>query len=61
MEQMLFGQILLNFHMVEEEDLKRCLKIQRYQGSNAKPLGAILVEQGLLDERILSTILTVQE
>jgi twitching motility protein PilT len=60
MEQMLFGQILLNFHLITEPDLQRCLNIQRHQGV-PQPLGEILVQEGLIDESILASILSVQK
>ena len=60
MEQMLFGQILLNFHLVDQKDLDYCLGVQSQLGGT-KPLGEILIEEGKLDEKILKTILTVQK
>ncbi len=59
MEPMLFGEILRNFHLASDEDIQRCLQIQ-YHGSQHRPLGEILIDEGLLDANMLSTILTVQ-
>jgi twitching motility protein PilT len=59
MEPILFGQLLLNFHLINEQDLNRCLHLQSQFG-RPKPLGQILIEEGLIDEKMLATILTVQ-
>lgn len=60
MEQMLLGEILLNFRLVEKADLDRCIDLQ--QRLDPQPqLGAILVQQGLIDERVLATVLSVQK
>src|SRR5262249_42321520 len=47
-------------HLITEPDLQRCLNIQRHQGV-PKPLGEILVDEGLIDATILSSILSVQK
>jgi twitching motility protein PilT len=60
MEPMLFGQILLNFHLITEKELNHCLHIQNHIDF-PKPLGKILLEKGLIDLTMLSTILTVQK
>jgi twitching motility protein PilT len=59
MEQLLLGQVLRNFRLVSQEDLDRCLEIQR-RLAEPEPLGRILVDQGYIDESILSTVLTMQ-
>jgi twitching motility protein PilT len=59
MEQNLFGQILLNFSLVTREQLDKCLELQRRQNP-PRMLGEILVEQGLIDDRSLRSILSVQ-
>lgn len=59
MDQMLLGEILLNFRLVEKTDLDRCIDLQ--QRLDPQPqLGSILVQQGLIDERVLATVLSVQ-
>jgi len=59
MDQMLLGEILLNFRLVEKADLDRCIDLQ--QRLDPQPqLGSILVQQGLIDERVLATVLSVQ-
>ena len=47
-------------HVFFEPDLQRCLNIQRHQGV-PQPLGEILLDEGLIDASILSSILTVQK
>jgi twitching motility protein PilT len=59
MEQMLLGEILMNFRLVNQSDLDHCLNIQSHL-DEPKPLGRILIEEGFIDESILSTILTMQ-
>lgn len=60
MEQNLFGQILLNFNLVSKEQLEKAVELQRKQNP-PKLLGEILMEQGLLDEKSLRSILSVQK
>ena len=60
MEPMLFGQILLNFHLISEKELNHCLHIQNHIDF-PKPLGKILLEKGLINLTMLSTILNVQK
>ena len=59
MDNTLFGRILVDFGLVTDADLERCLDVQRRM-NNPKRLGEILIDQGLLDERTLSSILSVQ-
>jgi len=59
MEQMLLGEILLNFHLISENDLARCIQIQ--ERLDPRPLGEILIDHGLIDENILATVLNVQQ
>jgi twitching motility protein PilT len=59
MEQNLFGQILLNLNLVARDQLERCLDLQKRQPL-PRMLGEILVEQGVLDEKTLKSILSVQ-
>jgi twitching motility protein PilT len=60
MEENLFGQILLNFNLVTKDQLEKCIELQRQQTSR-KLLGELLIEQGLLDEKSLRSILSVQK
>jgi twitching motility protein PilT len=60
MEQNLFGQILLNFNLVTKEQLEKAVELQR-KSSPPKLLGEILVEQGLIDDKSLRSILSVQK
>jgi twitching motility protein PilT len=60
MEQMLFGEILVNFHLVSQADLDRCLELQQ-RIDPQPPLGQILIQQKLIDEKVLNTVLTVQK
>ncbi len=60
MEQMLLGEILLNFRLVSKADLERCLDLQ--QRLDPQPmLGSVLLQQGLIDEKVLATVLSVQK
>ncbi|HVR76354.1 MAG TPA: PilT/PilU family type 4a pilus ATPase [Planctomycetota bacterium] len=58
MEPNLFGQILLNLSLISPKQLEQVLSLQR-QGEE-KPLGELLVEQRILDERTVNTILSIQ-
>ena len=60
MEQMLLGEILLNFHLIQEGELRSCLQFQA-QNRPTQPLGEILVERGLINEKVLGTVLSAQE
>lgn len=60
MEENLFGQILLNFNLITKDQLEKALDLQR-RTQPPKLLGEILVEQGMLDEKSLKSILSVQK
>ena len=59
MEQNLFGQILLNFNLLSKEQLEKAIELQK-RTQPPRLLGEILIEQGLIDEKSLKSILTVQ-
>jgi twitching motility protein PilT len=59
MEENLFGTILLNFNLITKEQLEKALEAQR-RTQPPKMLGEVLVEQGVLDEKSLKSILSVQ-
>ncbi len=59
MDETLFGQLLLDFQLITESDLERCLQMQR-RITPPMPLGEILVQEGLINEKTLSSILSVQ-
>ncbi|HYF00092.1 MAG TPA: ATPase, T2SS/T4P/T4SS family [Planctomycetota bacterium] len=60
MEANLFGTILLNFNLCTKEQLEKALEAQR-KSQPPRMLGEILVEQGVLDDRSLKSILSVQK
>jgi len=60
MEENLFGQILLNFNLITKEQLEKALDLQR-RSQAPKRLGELLVEQGMIDEKSLKSILSVQK
>src|SRR5438552_754039 len=60
MEQNLFGQILINFNLLTKEQLEKAIDLQK-KTQPPRLLGEILVEQGMIDERSLKSILTVQK
>ncbi len=60
MEENLFGQILLNFNLITKDQLEKALDLQR-RTQPPRLLGEILVEQGMLDEKSLKSILSVQK
>ncbi len=60
MEENLLGQILLNFNLLSREQLEKAIDAQR-KSQPPKLLGEILVEQGLLDDKSLKSILSVQK
>ncbi len=60
MEQNLFGQILINFNLLTKEQLEKAIDLQR-RTQPPRLLGEILIEQGLIDEKSLRSILTVQK
>ncbi len=59
MERALLGQILISLSLLSEEQLAECLELQKSQKPR-RPLGEILLEQGIIDERSLSFILNQQ-
>jgi len=59
-EKSLFGQILLNFNLVTEDQLDRAIEIQR-EKSPKKRLGEIFMEEGMIDEKTITSILNVQK
>jgi twitching motility protein PilT len=59
MDQNLFGQILLKFNLITQEQLDKAVDLQK-QGNPPRLLGEVLMEQGLIDERTLNSILSVQ-
>ncbi len=60
MEDTRFGIILLETKFVGKEDIDRCLQLQ-FLGGNTKPLGQIILEEGLIHENVLKLVLDVQE
>jgi twitching motility protein PilT len=60
MEDTRFGIILLETKFVGKEDIDRCLQLQ-FLGGQAKPLGQIMLEEGLIHENVLKLVLDVQE
>lgn len=60
MDQHCLGALLLENPLVREEDLERCLEIQELTGGT-RPLGQILVEEGVLDAAALEELLVLQE
>lgn len=60
MDQNLFGQILINFRIISSEQLDKCIELQR-RSNPPKLLGEVLMEQGLIDQKQLNTILSVQK
>jgi twitching motility protein PilT len=59
MEENLFGTILLNFNLCTKEQLEKALEAQR-RSNPPKRLGEVLVELGVLDDKSLKSILSVQ-
>ncbi len=59
MEDIRLGAILLEGGVVDEAGLERCLAIQSLTGG-ARPLGQVLVEQGLIGTEDLQRILDLQ-
>ncbi|HLQ36350.1 MAG TPA: ATPase, T2SS/T4P/T4SS family [Planctomycetota bacterium] len=59
MEDTRLGTILLESEIIEEAELEKCLDIQTLTGGS-RPLGQILVEQGLLDLQTLTRLLDQQ-
>ena len=60
MEDTRLGTILLESRVVPEEDLQHCLEIQALTGGT-RPLGQILVEEGVISTRTLNALLSIQE
>ena len=60
MEQNLFGQILINFNLISQEQLDKVIELQK-KSNPPKLLGELLVEQGFLDDKSLKSILSVQK
>ena len=60
MEDTRLGAILLETRLVPEQRLHHCLEIQALTGG-ARPLGQILVEQGVITQRVLDDLLRIQE
>jgi len=60
MQPVLLGQLLVNFGIVTEAQLKSALETQR-RGVPRKRLGDLLAAQGLVDENSLRGILRVQK
>ena len=54
------GTILLEHNVIQEADLERCLDIQMLTGGS-RPLGQILVEQGVISADTLESLLKLQE
>jgi len=60
MEQNLFGQILINFNLITQEQLDKTVELQK-KSNPPRLLGELLVEQGFLDDKSLKSILSVQK
>jgi twitching motility protein PilT len=60
MEQNLFGQILINFNLISQEQLDKVIELQK-KSNPPRLLGELLVEQGFLDDKSLKSILSVQK
>ena len=60
MEQNLFGQILLNFNLITQEQLEKAIELQK-KSNPPRLLGELLVEQGFIDDKSLKSILSVQK
>jgi hypothetical protein len=60
MEQNLFGQILINFNLITQEQLDKVVELQK-KSNPPRLLGELLVEQGFLDDKSLKSILSVQK
>jgi twitching motility protein PilT len=59
MEETRLGAILLENPVIREQDVQRCLEIQRLTGST-RPLGRILVDEGVVSEETLAQLLAIQ-
>ncbi len=60
MEQNLFGQILLNFNLITQKQLDKAVELQ-LKSNPPRLLGELLVEQGVINEKSLRSILSVQQ
>lgn len=60
MDDTRLGTILLESRVIAEGDLEKCLQIQGLTGG-LRPLGEILVEQGLIDRPTLERLLELQD
>lgn len=60
MQDTRFGFILLENPFMRSEDIERCLQIQAL-GGHKKPIGQILLEQGVIGEHMLKQVLAIQE
>ena len=60
MEQNLFGQILINFNLITQEQLDKVVELQK-KSNPPRFLGELLVEQGFIDDKSLKSILSVQK
>ncbi|MFN0060448.1 MAG: type IV pilus twitching motility protein PilT [Planctomycetota bacterium] len=58
MDQNSFGQILLNLNLISEKQLAYALALQKR--GQARPLGELLIEQKLIDEKTVNSILSIQ-
>jgi len=59
MDETRLGAILLESRAIQEADLEKCLEVQSLTGNN-RPLGQILVEQGLIDRSTVNRLLELQ-
>lgn len=59
MEEHRLGALLLENPLMREEDLERCLEIQQL-GGGTRPLGQILVDEGVLTAQGLEELLALQ-
>jgi twitching motility protein PilT len=60
MQPLLLGQLLVNFGIITEAQLKGALETQR-RGVPRRKFGEVLVAQGLIDEKSVRGILSVQK
>lgn len=54
------GYLLLQGNLIQEDDLERCLEIQALSGGS-RPLGQILIEQGIITQEELDAMLAIQQ
>lgn len=60
MEETRLGAILLENPLMRQEDIERCLEIQALTGGT-RPLGEILVEEGVISRDMLDELLALQQ